>query len=164
MKKSIVMAMAAVALLASCKSSESAYKKAYEKAVATQSTTTETTVVETPVVTPLVEVPTTQTVVQTPTVTTPTETPSFRTESLTVVDGSALRAYSVVVGSFSLRANAEGLANTLRSSGYDARIAYNSDRNMYRVNASSYDSKDSAVSSRNSLRSVYPDAWLLFQK
>ncbi len=163
MNKSIIISIVAIALLSSCKSSESAYKKAYEKAKASEETTvveTTTTVVETPVVTPLIETPTTATVVNTAT----TETANFRTESLDVVDGSSLKSYSVVVGSFSLRDNANGLAKTLRNAGYDARIAYNSDRNMYRVIASSYDSKDSAVSSRNSLRTTYPDAWLLFQK
>lgn len=150
-------------MFSGCKSSESAYKKAYEKAKASEEAAvadTEEAVVETPVVTPLVETPVTETTVVTQSV----ENASFRTEELSVVDGASLKSYSVVVGSFSLKANAEGLSETLRSSGYDARIAYNSDRNMYRVVATSYDSKEEAVSSRNQLRSKYPDAWLLFQK
>lgn len=164
MKKSIVICAGLCVALAftSCKSNESMYKKAYEKAKAAESTTTaqvENTVVQTPVVTPLEETPANRT-----TVVANTDNVSVRTEDLSVIDGAALKNYSVVVGSFGLKANAEGLAKTLRSAGYDARIAYNSGRNMYRVVASSYDSKSDAVSSRDQLRNKYPDAWLLFQK
>lgn len=161
-KSSIICAGLCVVLaFASCggKSTESMYKKAYEKAKASETTAVAEDVVETPVVTPLVETPVTKT-----TVVANTDNVSVRTEDLSVVDGKALRNYSVVVGSFGLKANAEGLARTLRSAGYDARIAYNSARNMYRVVATSYDSKADAVSSRDQLRSKYPDAWLLFQK
>ncbi len=164
MKKSVFFcAIMCVALaFTGCKSSESAYKKAYEKAKAAESTTamSEEPIIETPVVTPMVETPSTQTTVVVPNV----DNVSVRTEQLSVVDGAALKSYSVVVGSFSLKANAEGLASTLRSAGYDARIAYNESRNMYRVVASSFSSKADAVTSRDQLRNKYADAWLLFQK
>ena len=76
-----------------------------------------------------------------------------------------LSSYSVVVGSFSLKANAEGLASTLKSAGYDAQIALNTERNMYRVVASTFADKAAAVKSRNQLRAgEYPDAWLLLKK
>lgn len=163
MKKTIVICAGLCVALAftSCKSNESMYKKAYEKAKAAETTTAqaEEPVVETPVVTPLVETPVTKT-----TVVANSDNVSVRTEDLSVVDGAALKNYSVVVGSFGLKANAEGLAKTLRTAGYDARIAYNSGRNMYRVVATSFDSKSDAVTSRDQLRSKYPDAWLLFQK
>jgi len=162
MKKSIVICAGLCVALAftSCKSNESMYKKAYEKAKAAETTTVaDETVVEAPVVTPLQETPVTKT-----TVVSNSDNVSVRTEDLSVIDGPALRNYSVVVGSFGLKANAEGLAKTLRSAGYQARIAYNSGRNMYRVIASSYDAKSDAVSSRDQLREKYPDAWLLFQK
>ena len=75
---------------------------------------------------------------------------------------------SVVVGSFSLKTNAEGMQNTLKQGGYDAQIAYNSSINMYRVVASTYADKASAVQSRDAIRgSQYnpkSDAWLLFKK
>jgi cell division protein FtsN len=167
MKKNFVICagMALVLVFTGCKSSESAYKKAYEKAKAAETAIAQTdeTVVETPVVTPMVETPATKTTVV---ATTPknVENESVRTEELSVVDGAALKNYSVVVGSFSLKANAEGLAKTLRSSGYEARIAYNEGRNMYRVVASSFNTKADAVVSRDQLREKYPDAWLLFQK
>ncbi len=158
MKKSIVAmtALCAVVALSSCSSSkESAFKKAYDK-YKTQPTYAETTTeTQVPVVTP-VEEPTT-----TAPVTDNYENESVRRESLDVVNGAGLSNYSVVVGSFGVRANAEGLQQRLKNAGYDARLAYNSARNMYRVIASSYDSKAAAVQSRNQLRSQYPDAWLL---
>lgn len=168
MKKSFIICASLFLVLAftGCKSSESAYKKAYEKAKASEAAAavqTEEAAVETPVVTPMVETPATRTTVV---ATTPTNTDNVpvRTEELSVVDGAALKNYSVVVGSFSLKANAEGLARTLRSTGYESRIAYNAARNMYRVVASSFDTKADAVTSRDQLRGKYPDAWLLFQK
>lgn len=162
MKKSIVICAGLCVVLAftSCGTKkESMYKKAYEKAKASESTLVAEPVVEAPVVTPLEETP----VTKTPVVSN-SDNVSVRTEDLSVIDGPALKNYSVVVGSFGLKANAEGLAKTLRAAGYQSRIAFNSGRNMYRVVATSFDSKSDAVSSRDQLRSKYPDAWLLFQK
>ena len=51
-----------------------------------------------------------------------------------------------------------------RTAGYDAQLAYNSNRNMYRVVASTYDTKGDAARSRDAFRATYPDAWLLFKK
>jgi cell division protein FtsN len=59
-------------------------------------------------------------------------------------------------------ANAEGLQQRLKSAGYSAQIVKNDDRNMYRVIASTFDDKASAVQSRDQLRNSYPDAWLLY--
>ena len=63
-----------------------------------------------------------------------------------------------------MKANAEGLQQTLRAAGYDAQLAFNSERNMYRVIASTFDSKGDAVQSRDQFRAKYPDAWLLFNQ
>jgi len=160
MKKSIIAcALVGTALvLASCGSSkESAYRKAYEKAKAQE----QTTVVEQAqqVVAPVVERQVTETQVQDN-----YDNVSVRTENVSVISGSGLKGYSVVVGSFGLRANAEGLQSRLKSAGYDAQIAYNSGNNMYRVVASTFGDKGSAVRSRDSIRSQYPDAWLLYTK
>jgi len=90
---------------------------------------------------------------------------TVRQENVSLVSGSGLQNFSVVVGSFSLKANAEGLYNTLKSAGYDAQIVFNNERNMYRVVASTFVDKAGAVKSRNELRAgKYPDAWLLFKK
>ena len=146
MKKITVlsMGMCAVLALASCGTSkESAYKKAYEKAQQQEQQAAQAPSDE-------------QTEVDNATV---------RSEDVSLISGSGLSSYSVVVGSFSLKANAEGLASTLKSAGYDAQIALNTERNMYRVVASTFADKAAAVKSRNQLRAgKYPDAWLLLKK
>jgi cell division protein FtsN len=78
-----------------------------------------------------------------------------------MISGSGLKAYSVVVGSFGLVSNAEGLQQRLRDAGYQAQIVKNEDRNMYRVVAATFDNKSDAARSRDQLRATYPDAWLL---
>ncbi len=157
MKKYLVICAGLCVALAftSCKSSESAYKKAYEKAKA-QEASRETVEEDTPVVTPLVETPSSN-------VTTDNyDNTPVRSENVTVLNGAGLKDYSVIVGSFSVKSNAENLVQRLRSQGYDAQLAYNSARDMYRVVATTYSDKSSAVQSRNRLRSTYPDAWLLY--
>ncbi len=84
-----------------------------------------------------------------------------RRENVSVVNGAGLKAYSVVVGSFGVKANAEGLQQRLQNAGYSAQVAFNSGNNMYRVVAATFDSKAAAVQSRNQLRATYADAWLL---
>lgn len=149
--------------LTGCKTSkETAYKKAYEKAMAQEAQNqAQEPQTEEPVVTPLTEKPADQTSV------TNVDNATVRSENVTVVSGAGLKSYSVVVGSFSLKANAEGLQNTLKQGGYDAQIAYNSNVNMYRVIATTYSDKASAVQSRDAIRgSKYNpkgDAWLLYK-
>lgn len=150
-----------------CKSKESAYRQAYLKAKAAEAaqteqpaaTTTEDTVAETPVVTP---VQTTTTEYTQTTVTDNVDNVAVRQERVSVVNGTGLRNFSVVVGSFSVITNAEGLQQRLKNQGYAAQVVKNDDRNMYRVVASTFDDKASAVQSRDQLRSTYPDAWLLY--
>lgn len=160
MKKLTVLGlgMCMVLALASCKSKESMYKKAYEKAQA-QEQQTSTPATQEPVVTPL------ETTTPSQSTNTEVDNATVRQENVSLVAGSGLQNYSVVVGSFSLKANAEGLYNTLKSAGYDAQVVFNSERNMYRVVAATFVDKASAVKSRNELRaSKYNDAWLLFKK
>lgn len=161
MKKVMFLgAMLCVALaFTSCKPKESAYKQAYLKAKAADEAQKTPAVEETPVVTQMVERPVTET-----RVVDNSDNAVVRQESVTVVSGAGLRSYSVVVGSFGVKANAEGLQQRLKNAGYNAQIAYNADRNMYRVVASTFDSKSEAVQSRDQLRSNYADAWLLFAK
>lgn len=108
---------------------------------------------------PVVEKPATETVVVDN-----LDNVSVRQEDLSVVSGTGLKNFSVVVGSYSVEANAMGMQQTLKNMGYDAQVAYNSSNRMYRVVASTFADKASAVSSRDQLRSKYPDAWLLFKK
>ena len=158
MKKYFVLCAGLCAMMAftSCNSSkESAYKKAYEKAKAQEQAQTAEQPVqnEVAVTTPLTPVtPVTQTTV------TNVDNAAVRTESVTVVSGEGLQNYSVVVGSYSLKANAEGMQNTLKAGGYNAQVVYNSAIN----------DKGQAVQSRDAIRgSQYNpkgDAWLLYQK
>ena len=88
---------------------------------------------------------------------------------VTVVSGGALRTYSVVVGSFINQTNAEGLREMLVRSGYESRVlktneTINGQTGWFRVIASSFDDKASAVQSRNELRNKYAGAWLLYRK
>ena len=163
MKKSMILCagLCAAFVLSSCGSSkESAYKKAYEKAKAQEQTMSpEDMQGAAPIVSPVEESPATQT-----TEAESVENATVRQESVTVVSGAGLSDYSVVVGSFSLRSNAEGLYNKLKSEGQDAQLAFNAERGMYRVVAATFASKADAVASRNQFRSTYPDAWLLYKK
>ena len=159
MKKSMILcaSLCAAFVLSSCGSSkESAYKRAYEKAKSQEQTADDSAA---PIVTPVEESPATQITVEES-----VENASVRQESVTVVSGAGLSDYSVVVGSFSLRSNAEGLYNKLKSEGQDAQLAFNAERGMYRVVAATFASKADAVASRNQFRSTYPDAWLLYKK
>lgn len=165
MKKLVVFSAAVCVAMAftSCKSSESAYKKAYEKAKANENNVTAVDPVQTqetytPSVTPM----TTETPVTDTRVVDNTDNAVVRQEKLSVVDGDGLKNYSVVVGSFSVKANAVGLQQRLKAAGYPAQLGYNADRNMYRVIATTFDSKGEAVNSRDQLRGSYADAWLLF--
>ncbi|MCR4994140.1 MAG: SPOR domain-containing protein [Bacteroidales bacterium] len=142
----------------SCKSSESAYKKAYEKAKQQRETQVAEPAANTTTTTTVVQ-PTTVAPVQTVT-TAPTVNENTRSENVALVNGSGLKAYSVVVGSFSIQANAENLQQKLNGNGYAAQIVKNP-QGMFRVIASTFDDLNSAVSSRNTLRNQYPDAWLL---
>ena len=125
MKKQVAFVLTACVLLAftSCKSSESAYKKAYEKAKQqelAEPQVTETVQVE--VVTPVVSAPVE--------VKKATDTAQgVRQEKVTVVSGSndSLKDYSVICGSFGVKANAEGLRDFLTGEGDAQIIVFNPD-------------------------------------
>jgi cell division septation protein DedD len=88
---------------------------------------------------------------------------TVRTEEVTLVNGTGLRAYSVVVGSFGIQANAVALQSKLVGQGYQAQVV-KSPSNMYRVILSTHDDKASAAQSRDLVRATYPDAWLLYKQ
>ena len=163
MKKTIILCagLCLAMAFASCGSSEKAYRKMYEKAQAADAnnTTTEQPTEEVAVVTPVVEKPATETVVVDNTDNVP-----VRQGNYSVVNGAGLKAFSVVVGSYSVQANAEGMQGQLKNKGYDAQVAYDASTRMYRVVASTFDTKNEAVQSRNQIRGQYPDAWLLYNK
>lgn len=152
----------------SCKSSESAYRKAYEKAqqqeLAEQPATT-APVETTPVVTAPVE---TKVVESTPVA---VNTSDVREEKVTVVSGheNSLMDYSVVCGSFGIKANAEGLKTYLEDEGYTPVIVFNADAATYRVVVSTHADRASAAAARDAFKAKYPErkdfqgAWLLYR-
>ena len=165
MKKLVVLGMGLCMALAftSCKSSESAYKKAYEKAK--QQELAEASVAE--------EAPAAAPVVAAPVATTqaaPVEVGTVREEKVQLVSGAGLKAYSVVCGSFGVKANADGLKSKLDADGYNAKVVFNADRNMYRVIVSSFDDRVQAAQERDNFKAKYasnPDfqkSWLLYAK
>lgn len=164
MKKYIVLCAGVCAAMAftSCKSSESAYKQAYLKAkqqeeLQQQQQSVVETQPETNVVIPLEEKPANNTQVVDN-----SDNVNVRQERVSLVSGSGLKNFSVVVGSFSLEANANGLQQQLRSAGYDAQIVKNEAGNTFRVVATTFDTKEEAIASRNDLQLKYAGAWLLY--
>ncbi len=159
MKKLVVLGMGLCVTLAfsSCKSSESAYKKAYEKAKQQELSETSADQVE---ATPIEAAP----VVSAPVVSEPVQE-----EKVELVSGDGLKAYSVVCGSFSVKANADGLKDYLDGEGYDAKVVYNAERNMYRVVAASYDDRAEANQAKEEFKAKYAHrddfqkSWLLYR-
>jgi cell division septation protein DedD len=169
----ICAALCAALMFTGCKSSESAYKQAYLKAkqqeelqqkqeaeaqAKAQQAAQEQ---ENNVVVPMEEKPVNETQV----VDNADNVP-VRQETVSVVAGAGLKNFSVVVGSFSLKANAAGLQQTLNNQGYNAQVVVNNQVSpaMYRVVATTFDSKSEAAASRNALQEKYPGAWLLYAK
>ena len=165
MKKLVVLGMSLCVALAftSCKSSESAYKKAYEKAK--QQELAEVSVAEeTPAAAPVVAAP----VAAAPT--TPVAVGTVREEKVQLVSGEGLKAYSVVCGSFGVKANADGLKARLDDAGYNAKVVYNAEKNMYRVVVASYDDRVQAAQARDNFKAKYSNnpefqkSWLLYAR
>ncbi len=142
--------------LGSCKSKESAYKAAYEKAK--EKEMQETTTAPVTEVTP---------VEKSKPATTTTYSANVQKEKVTIVDGSGLKRFSVVIGSFKLKTNALSLKTRMQKDGYNVIIAQN-EQQYYRVIVASFDDKAAAAQERDSVKSKYSpdfqDAWLLEQQ
>ncbi|WP_321517658.1 SPOR domain-containing protein [uncultured Bacteroides sp.] len=162
MKKLAVLGTGLCIVLAftSCKSGESAYKKAYEKAK--QQELAEPKVTEPVEVAPVADVP----IVKKST-TTASANNGVRQERVTVQGNGTLLDYSVVCGSFQTKANAEALQEDMISAGYKSVIALNPDTNMYRVIISTFADRNSAAEARDAFKAKYPNrkdfqgAWIL---
>ncbi|WP_072530165.1 SPOR domain-containing protein [Bacteroides ilei] len=163
MKKVVVLGMGLCVALAfsSCKSSESAYKKAYEKAKQQELAEASNTVTEAPAEQAVAPVETVAPVA-------PAPAAPVREEKVQLVSGNGLKAYSVVCGSFGVKANADGLKSQMDADGYDAKVVYNAEKNMYRVIVESFDTRDEAARARDAFKAKYPNredfqgAWLLY--
>ena len=166
MKKLAVLGMGLCVALAftSCKSSESAYKKAYEKAKQQELAETPAAEEAEAVAAPVVAAPVAAAQ------TAPVEVGTIREEKVQLVSGADLKAFSVVCGSFGVKANADGLKSKLDADGYNAKVVFTADKNMYRVIVASYDDRVQAAQARDNFKAKYasnPDfqkAWLLYAR
>lgn len=147
----------------SCKTKESAYQKVYDKAKQQElaNASTEADQVE---AAPVVN----EAVTTAPIQTAPVNVGTVREEKVQLVSGDGLKAYSVVCGSFGVKANAEGVKQQLDGEGYSAKVVYNAERNMYRVVVASYDDRVQAAQARDDFKAKHPanadyqKAWLLY--
>ena len=93
---------------------------------------------------------------------------TIREEKVELVSGDGLKAYSVVCGSFGVKANADGLKAKLDGEGYNAKVVYNAERNMYRVVVSSFDDRVQAAQARDDFKAKhsgnadFQKSWLLY--
>jgi len=124
-----------VIMLCGCKAKQSAYQEAYEFAQARSIT------------------PISPTDKKTPTVLNDAD---FQVERVTAVDGREIKQYSVVVGSFINKTNAESLKNRMQATGYSPILAQNG-KGMYRVIAATFDNKSDAYAERDSIKKRYPE-------
>jgi cell division septation protein DedD len=135
--------------LGGCKAKQSAYQKVYEAAQSRPTVYQAPTAPATPSYTPAPATPATPA--------------TFQTERITAVDGRGIKQYSVVIGSFLSKTNAESLKDRMQKAGYSPVLAQN-EKGMYRVLVATFDSKSDAYSQRDAIKGRYPefgDAWLL---
>lgn len=91
-----------------------------------------------------------------------------RTEQITSTEGGTLQAYSVVVGAFGQKTNANNYRTKMANRGYTAFLAQNA-KGLWRVVAYTSDNYNNAVTKRNEIRKKYasddkgtaPAAWIL---
>ncbi len=161
MRKVIYLGVALCAMLAmaSCKSKESAYKKAYEKAKQQELAQQNENAIVEPLVADVPVVVKEKATVETPV--------SVRTERVTPQGDASMKEYNVVCGSFSVLANAEALTARMKSAGYPAFMALNPETKLYRVIIGTFDDRASAGAARDRFRAQYPNddgfqgAWVL---
>ena len=160
----ICIGLCAAMAFTSCKSSESAYKKAYEKAKQYDTQTAQQEAAQAAAAQEAVVAPVEAKPADQARVVDNLDNISVRQESVQLIHGNGLNAFSVVVGSFGLLSNAESLYQRLKDAGYDAQIVKGDvhGQTWYRVIASTFSSKEDAARSRDQLRATYPDAWLLY--
>ena len=131
--------------LGSCKSKESAYKSVYERA---QQRQVEENVSYEPTPTPPANV-------------------TVQKERVITIEGSGLKRYNIVVGSFINKTNASSLKEIMQGQGFQSILVQNQ-QDMYRVIVASFDDKFSAASARETLKHQYypdfQDAWILEQE
>lgn len=78
-------------------------------------------------------------------------------------DMSKLKTYSVVVGTFQNKENAQRLKEYLKKEGYSPIVVINTNE-MYRVLLASYDTYETAKAMAVEVQDKYEGAWVLVQK
>ena len=162
MRKIFVFTLVVCSVLAvsSCKSSKNnAYEAAYEQARAAEGQGQQSDAVE---ISP----------VASSTIKDVAEDTAYRTEKVVLASGNegALKAFSVVCGSYSTKENADKIRNMLLDKGYSAIVVQNPESGMYRVVCASFDTKEEAAASRAKFKAAHPNnsdfqkAWLLYNK
>ena len=140
------LALVVLFTLDSCKPKESAYKAAYEAAKAREVEENQVREV-TPVYKP-----------------SDYSTESVQQEKVTAIDYSGIQQFSVVVGSFVNKTNADSMKERMTNQGFRAFLAQNA-KGMYRVIVATFVDKNSAVAERERIKSRYypdfQDAWIL---
>ena len=140
------IAMGLVFGLGACKPKQSAYKGAYDKAMEKE-----------------VEAAPQEEVAPAPRPR-PESSASSTKERVRVIDGGELRNFSVVIGSFGVKTNADGLKARMAAEGFKVVLVQN-ERDMYRVVVASFDEKYDAANERDRIKAKYApdfqDAWLL---
>lgn len=161
------MGLCVALAFSSCKSSQSAYRKAYEKAQQQELANQQQEAAPVEAI-PVVTAPTEPVVVESVPVAAPQN--DVRHEKVTVVSGAdGLLDYSIVCGSFGIKANAEGLKAYLEGEGYSPVIVFNAAAAMYRVVVSTYADRASAAAARDAFKAKYPNrkdfqgSWLLYR-
>ncbi|MBO7193606.1 MAG: SPOR domain-containing protein [Bacteroidaceae bacterium] len=97
---------------------------------------------------------------------------TYRTEKVVLSSGAAgaLKAFSVVCGSYSRKEGAENIRQSLVDEGYNAIVVQNPSTGLYRVVCASCDTKEEAAVARDKFKADHPrnndyqKAWLLYNK
>jgi len=148
----LLWSLALVFLLSfnACKPKESAYKAAYEAAKAKEVQEDQVREV-TPVSRPIYN-------------DVSVSNESVQREKITVVEGNGIMQYSVVIGSFLNKTNAESLKERMSKQGFQPILAQNAN-GMYRVIVATFSDKNSAVTEKERVKTIYDpyfqDAWIL---
>jgi cell division protein FtsN len=134
--------------LNACKTKQSAYQAAYEAAKQKELEETKKPIEE---LTPVSK---------------PKPPEKVQREKVTSIDGTGIQQFSLVVGSFINKTNAESLKERLLRQGYSPILAQN-EKAMYRVIIATFKDKSKAAEERELVKEKFApefsDAWILEQ-
>lgn len=93
----------------------------------------------------------------------PTYTPPQAAPEVQLTPLSSLPTYNLVIGSFSIGANAQYLSQSMKDRGYSTKVFFEPTTSppMYRVIAASAYTESDIMYWANKLKSDYPGSWIL---